>query len=217
MGLDMSMQVNYSSVAKEIAAGYSRTGGKNWSSVAISTGRAWDAKEHAGLVTFIINAFGLGSSVKSGGFTLFSHSDSTEAKVIRDMDHYMNELSDEYHIIAYWCKAPHIHAWFDNFVYSCSESHITNGDAVGFKADVLHKLRNEIQQVLDVADAKGEEAAYQAMSDLFPLTGDFYEMFSAHSYTPKHIDDLRQTALFFDNLFAIDQAEEATYYYTATW
>lgn len=217
MGLDMSMQVNYSDVAKGIVTGYTHTGGKNWSSVAVSFGREWDAKEHAGIVTFVINAFGLGASAKSGGFTLFSHSDDTEAKVLGDMDRYMNELSDEYHIIAYWCKTPHIHAWFDNFVYSSVEGHIINGKAVAFKADVLHKLRDEIQEVLDVADVNGNEAAYKAMADYFPLTGAAYEMFSGHFYTPAHVNDLRETALFLDNLFAIDRAEDATYYYTATW
>lgn len=215
MGLDMSMQVNFERVARGVLEGYERTGGNGWSTVAISSGRAWSAAEHAGLVTFIINAFDLGASASSGGFTLYSHSDDTEAKVLRKMDHYMTELSDEYHIIAYWCKDPHIHAWFDAFVYERAGYHITS--AVGFEADVLHKLRDEIQPVLDVADARGTEAAYVAMREHFPLSGASWEAFSGHEYTPRHVEELRQTALFLDNLFAIDGSEQATYYYTATW
>lgn len=215
MGLDMSMQVGDPRVAKGILNGYRRTGGRGWSTVAISSGRRWSAKEHAGLVTFVINAFNLGASASSGGFTFFSHSDITEARVVRDMDRYVTEMSDEYHIIAYWCKDPHIHAWFDDFVYERAGYHITS--AVGFEADVLHKLRDEIQPVLDAADTRGTEAAYRAMREHFPLTGAAWEAFSGHTYTPRHVEELRETALFLDNLFAIDGAEQATYYYTATW
>ena len=215
MGLDMSMQVNFERVAKGVLTGYERTGGKGWSSVAVSSGRNWNAEEHAGLATFVINAFGLGASAGSGGFALFSHSDDTEAQVIRDMDRYVAELSNEYHIIAYWCKDPHIHAWFDAFVYSCTGSHYES--AFGMKADVLHRLRDQIQPVLDVADAGGTEAAYGAMANLFPLMGAPWEAFSGHAYTPRHVEELRQTALFLDNLFSIEGAEQATYYYTATW
>jgi len=215
MGLDMSMQVDDARVAKGILTGYERSGGRNWSTIAISTGRTWNAEDHAGLVTFVINGFELGASVSSGGFTFFAHGDDTEAKVISEMDHYMTKMSDESHIIAYWCKDPHIHAWFDNFVYSCMGSHY-NG-VFGMKADVLHKLRKEIQPVLDVAVARGSEAAYSAMAEDFPLSGAPWEAFSGHSYTPRHVQQLWQTALFLDNLFGIDGAEEATYYYTATW
>lgn len=215
MGLDMSMQVDDPRVAQGVLTGYKRTGGRNWSTVAISSGRPWNAKDDAGLVTFVINAFGLGASASSSGFTLFSHSDDVEAKVIRKMDHYATEMSDEYHIIAYWCKDPHIHAWFDDFVYERTGSHYRS--AIGLEADVLHKLRDEIQPVLDVADSKGTEAAYEAMHEHFPLSGAPWEAFSGHAYTPRHVDELRQTALFLDNLFSIDGAEQATYYYTATW
>ena len=215
MGLDMSMQVNFESVARDVLKGYERTGGVEWSTVAISTGHDWNMGDHAGLVTFVINAFELGASVSRGGITLFSHSDDTEARVIREMDRYAKELSNEYHIIAYWCKDPHIHAWFDNFVYSRTGSHYRS--AFGMDAGVLHNLRDDIQPVLDVADRSGNEAAYKAMEEHFPLTGAAYESFSGHEYTPRHVNELRETALFLDNLFAIDGAEEATYYYTATW
>jgi hypothetical protein len=215
MGLDMSMQVDDPCVARGILNGYKRSRCRNWSTVAISAGRKWNAREHAGLVTFVINAFELGASASSGGFTLFSHSDATEAKVVRNMDHYMTEMSDEYHIIAYWCKDPHIHAWFDAFVYERAGYHITS--TVGFEADVLHKLRDEIQPVLDAADTKGAEAAYRAMRTHFPLSGAEWEAFSGHTYTPRHVDELRETALFLDNLFSVNGTEQATYYYTATW
>ena len=215
MGLDMSMQVDDPRVAKAILDGFKRSRGRGWSTIAISKGRRWNATEHAGLVTFVINAFDLGASASSGGFTFFSHSDDAEARVIRNMDRYVTEMSDEYHIIAYWCKDPHIHAWFDAFVYEKTGSHYQS--AVGMKADVLHKLRDEIQPVLDVADSRGEEAAYKAMSEHFPLSGAPWEAFSGHTYTPRHVEELRQTALFLDNLFAVDGAEQATYYYTATW
>lgn len=215
MGLDMSMQVDDGRVAKGILTGYERTGGRNWSSIAISSGRAWNSDEHIGLATFIINSFELGASANAGGFTLFSHSADTETRVLRNMDRYMARLSDEYHIIAYWCKDPHIHAWFDAFVYERAGYHIDS--TVGFKADVLHLLREEIQPVLDAADAGGVEAAYEAMAGSFPFTGGPHEAFSGHAPIPRHIDDLRETALFLDNLFEIEGAEEATYYYTATW
>lgn len=215
MGLDMSMQVDDPRVARGILTGYQRTLGKDWSTVAISKGRSWNRYTHIGLVTFIINGLELGSSAGSGGFMLYAHSDDTEAKVVRDMDRYVTKLSDEYHIIAYWCKDPHIHAWFDNFVYSRTGSSYES--TIGVKADVLHKLRNEIQPVLDIANTEGDEAAYEAMEENFPLTGAPWEMFSAHTYTPRHVEELRQTALFLDNLFSIDGAEEATYFYTATW
>ena len=211
----MSMQVDFERVAKGVLTGYERTGGEGWSTVAISSGRRWNMGEHAGLVTFVINAFDLGSSASSGGFTLYAHGDDTEARVVRDMDRYARELSDEYHIIAYWCKAAHLHAWFDAFVYERTGSHYQS--AIGMRADVLHLLRDQIQPVLDAAAAGGDEAAYQAMGEHFPLSGAPWEAFSGHEYTPRHVEDLRQTALFLDNLFSIDGAEEATYYYTATW
>ena len=97
----------------------------------------------------------------------------------------------------------------------CTGSHYES--AFGMKADVLHRLRDQIQPVLDVADAGGTEAAYGAMADLFPLMGAPWEAFSGHAYTPRHVEELRQTALFLDNLFSIEGAEQATYYYTATW
>ena len=215
MGLDMSMQVDDPRVAKGILTGYERTGGLSWSTVAISTGRHWDATEHAGLVAFVINGLELGSSASAGGFMLYAHGDDTEARVVREMDRYARELSDEYHIIAYWCKAAHIHAWFDAFVYEHTGDHYQH--TIGMEADVLHLLRDQMQPVLEMADGGGFPMACSAMHEHFPLTGAPWEAFSGHEYTPRHLEDLRQTALFLDNLFAIDGAEQATYYYTATW
>lgn len=81
------------------------------------------------------------------------------------------------------------------------------------QADVLHKLRDDCASVLETDREKGRDAAIGMMRDLFPLTGDFYEMFSPHDYDQKYFDDLEDTRIFLDHLFTLDGAEEARYAY----
>lgn len=213
MSIEMVLAISDESIAQDILEGYRRTGGKNWSRIALSAGRDWSSKENAGLVAFFVNKHGLGTEryVKELDITLIGRDDETEQRVIRNMDKYVTEESSEYGTIAFWAQAPHIHAWFDRLCVSLTGEHMNS--YVKLSADVFHELRDDCVKVLDTDKKEGRDAAMRLIQEIFPLTGAKWEMFSSHVHTQKHFDDLEQTRMFFDYLFTLDGAEDAVYAY----
>lgn len=215
MSIEMLLATSDKAIAKDILGGYERTHGVGWSTIALSTGRDWSSRENGGFLAWFINKLDLGVKRKVGGLTLIGRDDATEARAIQHMDEYVADESGENGTIAYWSKAPHIHAWFDD-LYRKKTGKSINGYIV-VKADVLHKLRDDCDEVLRVDRERGRDAAYAEMGRVFPLTGEDYELFSAHEYSQKHIDDLEQTKILLDYLFALKGAEEAHYAYDPSW
>lgn len=211
MSIEMKLATSNSDIARNILEGYVRTGGENWSSIALSAGRNWRDKENSGLVAFFVNVKNLGVKTKVGGFTLIGRDIAIEEKCIRNMNQYVTEESNELGTIAFWSKAPHIHNWFDKLSLSITGEHLTSW--VKLRADVLHKLRDDCAAVLDTDREKGRDAAIDLMRELFPLTGDLHEMFSPHGYDQMYFDQLEQTRIFLDHLFTLDGAEDAMYAY----
>lgn len=211
MGLDMILATDNDAIAHDFLGGYKRTGGKGWSSIALSTGRDWSSKENEPLVAYFINKRDLGAKTQVGGFTFTARNDEIEAQAQKDMDRFVTEESEELGAIAYWCKATHIHAWIDALYHEHTGEHLDG--FIILEADVLHKLRDDCAEVLEVEKSCGREATLELMKEHFPLTGAAYEMFAAHGYTQKHFDDLEQTVIFLDYLFTLDGAENARYAY----
>lgn len=211
MSIEMKLATSNGDIARNILQGYVRTGGENWSQIALSTGRDWRSKENAGLVAFFVNVKDLGVKTEAGGFTLIGRDAVTEEKCIRNMDQYVAEESNEIGTIAIWTEAPHIHNWFDKLSLSITGEHLTS--FIKLQADVLHKLRDDCASVLDTDREKGRGAAIALMREHFPLTGDLHEMFSPHSYDQMYFDQLEQTRIFLDHLFSLDGAEDAMYAY----
>ena len=211
MSIEMKLATSNEAIARNIREGYTRTGGKNWSRIALSTGRDWKDKENAGLVAFFVNTKDLGVKTQAGGLTFIARDQEIEDRAIQNMDKYVAEESGELGTIAFWSKAPHIHNWFDQLSMSATGEHIRH--YILLQADVLHKLRDDCALVLETDREQGREAALGLMGELFPLTGEAYEMFSPHSYTQKYFDDLEQTQIFLDHLFTLDGAEDAKYAY----
>ena len=211
MSIEMKLATSDEAIARNILDGYTRTGGRNWSRIALSTGRDWKDKENAGLVAFFVNQRNLGVKTQMNGLTFIARDQETEDRAIRNMDRYVTEESNEIGTIAFWSKAPHIHNWFDQLSVSLTGEHIRS--CIMLQADVLHKLRDDCDAVLRTDRLKGRDAGIAAMGDVFPLTGETYEMFSPHTYVQKYFDDLEQTRIFLDHLFTLAGAEEARYAY----
>ena len=53
MSIEMKLATSNEAIARNILEGYTRTGGKNWSRIAMSTGRDWKDKENGGFVTTV--------------------------------------------------------------------------------------------------------------------------------------------------------------------
>lgn len=213
MSIEMLLATSNDDIARDILEGYKRTGGKNWSRIALSAGRDWSSKENAGLVAFFINKRELGAKaeIKDLGITLIGRDDNIEHYARKNMDKYVTEESKDYGTIAFWSKAPHIHAWFDALSVSLTGDHMRT--YVKLQADVLHKLRDDCNLVLEYDKLQGRSEAMIKMQKLFPLTGAPWEMFSGHVHEQRHFDDLKQTRLFLDHLFTLKGADDAVYAY----
>lgn len=213
MSIEMLLATGDDNIARNILEGYTRTGGKNWSRIALSSGRDWTSKENAGLVAFFINKRNLGTKtyVEDLDITLIGRDKATELRAIQNMDQYVTEESKDYGTIAFWSKAPHIHAWFDALCVSLTGDHMRT--YIKLEADVLHKLRDDCALVLEIDRIQGRDAAMVKMQKLFPLTGAVWEMFSGHIHTQKHFDDLEQTRIFLDHLFTLEGADDTIYAY----
>lgn len=211
MSIEMRLAVSDAAIARDFLEGYKRTGGKNWSRIAVSAGRDWSSKENAGLVAFFVNRKDLGVKTNVGGFTFIARDDNIEAEAIRNMDEYVTEESNELGTIAFWSKAPHIHNWFDELSISSTGNPIRS--FVVLEADVLRKLRDDCALVVKTDREEGRDAATKVMEKLFPLKGDYQEMFSPHAYVQKYFDDVEQTLLLLDHLFTLKGADEARYAY----
>ena len=72
MSIEMKLATSNEAIARNILEGYTRTGGKNWSRIAMSTGRDWKDKENGGFVAFFVNQKDLGVKTQMGGLTFIA-------------------------------------------------------------------------------------------------------------------------------------------------
>lgn len=233
MGLDMTLYVSDPEIARDIREGYTREG-NNWSTVAVSTGRNW-REEGKMLTCYFINRLGLGETdlaanlsgvtgvvdadgnrVDLGTLTVTTMSHDVFEEAYEHMDEYVTEASDGQGLIGFWRKAAHIHAWFDRLYKATvgdEGATLPSDICISIPAAVLERLMDDCYMVVKASMDGNYQEMFDLMNEKFPLTGELYEMYAEHEYTPAHVMDLFQTCKFLAHLLSLPGADEALYTY----